>query len=139
GGLTYFTRENAPPEAADRCVDCPLQESCIYSATRFYLDWRDVWPQNVIAPPPDTLETRRQVIEAGPYGRCVWKIDNDVCDDQTVLLRFASGVQAVFGLHALTAENTRTIRILFDTAELTGNLLQGRITISHFTGRSDEY
>jgi hypothetical protein len=139
GRLDFFTRENAPPEAADRCIDCPLQESCIYSATRFYLDGTDEWPQNVIAEPPDTPETRWAAVASGPYGRCVWKVENDVCDDQTVLLRYASGIHAVFGLHALTGENTRTLRILFDRAELTGNLLHGRLSISHFTGRPGEY
>jgi hypothetical protein len=139
GGLTYFREENAPPEAAERCVDCSLRNSCIYSATEFYLRWRDTWPHNVVAPPPDTVEMRRKVIETGPYGRCVWKLDNDVCDDQTVLLRFASGAHGTLGLHGLSAENTRTIRILFDRAELTGNLLRGQLTVSHFTGTTDQF
>lgn len=141
GSLDYFRRENAPPESADRCVVCPLQDSCLYSATRFYLEGdqgRDVWPRNVIAPPPDTHEMRREAVEEGPYGRCVWKVENDVCDNQSVLLRYSSGIHALFSLQALTAENTRTIRILFDTAELGGNLLQGRLEISHFTGKPDE-
>jgi hypothetical protein len=138
GGLNYFTVANAPPESAERCVDCPLQDTCLYSATRFYLNGQDTVPQNVVSPPPDTAVMRLEAIESGPYGRCVWKLENDVCDDQTVLLRFVSGAHAVFGLHALTAENTRTLRILFDTAELTGNLLRGRLTISHFTGTIDE-
>src|SRR5690606_31392782 len=110
GGLRYFREENAPPEAADRCVDCPLQDSCLYSATRFYLGGGSTWPYNVIADGNDDLEARRAAIETGPYGRCVWKSDNDVCDQQTVLLRFASGVQGTLGLHALSAENTRTLR-----------------------------
>ncbi|MEX2583622.1 MAG: Gfo/Idh/MocA family oxidoreductase [Gemmatimonadota bacterium] len=139
GGLDYFTEANAPPEAAERCVDCPLQDTCLYSATRFYLNDRDEWPFNVAAPPPDSPEGRREAVETGPYGRCVWHSENDVCDDQTVLLRFESGIHATFGLHALTAENSRSIRILFDTAELTGNLYRGQITVSHFTGRPDEF
>src|SRR5690606_38643728 len=35
GSLEYFTRTNAPSEAADRCVVCPLQRTCLYSATTF--------------------------------------------------------------------------------------------------------
>jgi hypothetical protein len=139
GGLTYFREENAPPDSADRCVICPLQDRCLYSATRFYLNETDTWPYNVIAAQPDGPLERREALENGPYGRCVWKCDNDVCDDQTVLLRFAGGINGTLGLHAHTAENTRTLRILFDRAELTGNLLQGRLTISHFTGRPDVY
>ncbi|MGH7475572.1 MAG: Gfo/Idh/MocA family protein [Longimicrobiales bacterium] len=134
GGRTYFRRENAPPESTERCLDCPLRETCLYSATRLYLNDRDEWPYNVIAPPPDTIDERRRALETGPYGRCVWKCDNDVCEEQTVLLRFASGLHATLGLHAHTAENTRTLRILFDTAELSGNLVRGELSISHFTG-----
>lgn len=139
GGLDYFNEENAPSEAAGRCVDCVLRDTCLFSATTFYLEGGDEWPRNVIAPPPDTFESRRSAIETGRYGRCVWKSENDVCDNQTVVLRYASGIHAVFGLHALTAENTRTLRILFDRAELTGNLLHGRLTISRFTGKPEEF
>ncbi|HET7274273.1 MAG TPA: Gfo/Idh/MocA family oxidoreductase, partial [Longimicrobiaceae bacterium] len=137
GNLGYFRRENAPPEAADRCVDCPLQETCLYSATRFYRHSKEGWPFEVIAPPPDTLADRVRAIEEGPYGRCVWRNDNDVCDNQTVILEFESGIHATFGLQGLTADNTRKITILFDKGELTGDLHQSRITISHFTGEKD--
>lgn len=41
GELTYFRPENAPLEAAERCVDCVLSEGCLYSATRLYLNHRD--------------------------------------------------------------------------------------------------
>ncbi|MQA92706.1 MAG: gfo/Idh/MocA family oxidoreductase [Gemmatimonas sp.] len=139
GNLDYFTEANAPPGAADRCVVCPHQDTCLYSAMHFYLNDRDEWPFNVVAPPPDSVEARRKAIEEGPYGRCVWRSENNTCDDQTVLLRFSSDIHATFGLHALTAENSRSIRILFDTAELTGNLYRGTLTVSHFTGRPDEF
>lgn len=138
GALTYFTPANAPIGAATRCVDCPYEADCLYSATRFYLNEREEWPFNVIAPPPDTLELRREAIATGPYGSCVWHNDNDVCDSQTVLMEFANGIHATFELQALTADNTRQLRILFDSAELVGDLHQGRLEISHFTGRKDE-
>lgn len=138
GRLSYFTSPNAPPGAAGRCVDCRYQDECLYSATRLYLNERNEWPFDVLAPPPDTLEMRREAVETGPYGRCVWHCDNDVCDTQTVLLEFEGGVHATFELQALTADNTRQIRILFDTAELTGDLHRGTLEISHFTGRKDE-
>ena len=138
GALTYFTPANAPQGAADRCVVCPHEESCLYSATQFYLNEREEWPFNAIAPPPGTLDQRRQAIEEGQYGRCVWYHDNDVCDTQTVLMEFTNGIHATFELQALTADNTRQLRVLFDSAELVGDLHQGRLEISHFTGRKDE-
>ncbi len=137
GNLDYFRRENAPPGAAERCVECPLQDTCLYSATRFYRHMKEGWPFEVIAPPPDQLEDRIEAIENGPYGRCVWQNDNDVADNQTVIMEFESGIHATFSLQGLTADNTRKITILFDKAELTGDLHRCEITISHFLGEKD--
>ena len=141
GSLDYFTERNAPAEAADRCVDCPLQDSCLYSATRFYVHPEPGWPYDVPAPgaaPHEAVDARRRAIETGPYGRCVWKSDNDVCDNQTVSIQFESGIHARFGLYALTAENTRRITILMDDAELQGDLHQGHLAVHRFTGRPGE-
>lgn len=137
GSLEYFTRKNAPPESAERCVDCPLQETCLYSATRFYVHDHPGWPYDVVTQMPESLEARRRAIEQGQYGRCVWKCDNDVCDNQTVAVHFESGIHATFGLYALTAENTRRISVLMDGAELTGDLYRGRLSLQVFEGRVD--
>jgi predicted dehydrogenase len=134
GTLAYFTPDNAPPEAADRCVDCPLQESCLYSATRFYVHNESGWPYDAVTSVPGSMEERRQAITTGPYGRCVWRSDNDVCDNQTVSIQFESGAHAWFGLYALTADNTRRITVLMDRAELTGELHSGRLTLQEFGG-----
>jgi hypothetical protein len=138
GTLEYFNAQNAPTEAADRCVRCPLRQTCRYSATEFYLQDRDGWPYDVVALRDPDLAARRRALEAGPYGRCVWHSDNDVCDNQTVTIQFESGIHATFGLYALTADNTRQISVLMDDAELAGDLLKGRLTISSLTGRVDE-
>ncbi len=138
GSLGYFRPENAPPGATSRCVDCPLQDTCIYSATRFYLDAPPEWPYDVVLGGlPDTREARLHAITTGPYGRCVWLSDNDVCDSQLVLLEYESGIFASFEMHAHTAHNTRKVRVLFEGGELTGDLREGVITISRFTGAKD--
>lgn len=138
GQLGYFTPENAPPAAAERCVDCTLQEECTFSAPRFYLNERDEWPFDLIAPGSTSIDERRHALETGPYGLCVWGCDNDVCDHQTVALEFDDGATATFELQALTAENTRRITILFERAELRGELRTNQLKITHFTGRKDE-
>jgi len=137
GGLTSFRRENAPPGSAERCVDCGLAATCIYDATRFYVNDRAGWPHDVIAPPPDSIEARRDAVATGPYGRCVWRCDNDVCDHQTVTLEFASGLHATLGMHANTADNSRRITVLFDEAEVTGELYRHQLSVSKFTGMPD--
>ncbi|HEX7090598.1 MAG TPA: Gfo/Idh/MocA family oxidoreductase [Longimicrobiales bacterium] len=138
GSLSYFTEANAPEGSAGRCVDCELRDRCIFSATRFYLNDRDEWPFDIIAPGARSLTARRRALETGPYGRCVWRCDNDVCDIQTVVLEFDSGLLAMFGLYALTADNTRKLTIQFDEAELFGDVRRNRLEISHFVGRKDE-
>jgi hypothetical protein len=135
GSLEYFTEANAPPEAAERCVECPLEGTCLYSARRFYVHDEPGWPYDVLGP---DAAGRRHSIENGPYGRCVWKSDNDVCDNQVVNIQFESGVHASFGLYGLTSDNTRRIAILMDRAELVGDLRHGRLEIHEFTGRQNE-
>jgi len=137
GTLEYFTHANQPPEAASRCMDCILRETCRYSATEFYLHERAGWPYDVVAPVEAGIEARRRAIETGQYGRCVWRSDNDVCDNQTVTVQFESGIHASFGLYGLSAENTRLITVLLDDAEINGDLLHGRLTVTPLSGRRD--
>jgi predicted dehydrogenase len=134
GTLEYFTEQNAPPDSTDRCLDCPLQDTCRYSATTFYLHDRGGWPFDVVAPAEAGIEARRRALETGQYGRCVWRTDNDVCDNQTVTVQFESGIHATFGLYALSAENTRLITVLLDDAEVTGDLVHGRLTVTPLSG-----
>ena len=137
GSLINFTREHAPPGATDRCVDCPHQHTCLYSAPRFYVNEKPNWPFHVIAPAPDTPEIRLKSLETGPYGRCVYRNDNDVCDHQIVVLEFASGVLGTVSLHAHTADNTRKLTVMMEKAEVTGDVRQHRLQISHFTGTTE--
>ncbi len=137
GSLVEFTEANAPADAAERCVDCPHQDDCLYSATRFYVHEEAGWPFDVIAHPPNSLAARRDAVAEGLYGRCVWKCDNDVCDNQTVILELEPGIHATLGLQAHTAENTRKLTILFEQGELTGDLAANRLVISRFLGSRD--
>ena len=139
GGRSYFVAGKAPSGATDRCVDCPRREDCLYSAPRFYLNDRAAWPYENIATPPDSPEGRREAIATGPYGRCVWRCDNDVCEDQTVTLEFESGIHATFEMHALTAESTRRITVLLDNAEINGDLFRHQLSVTAFTGHPHEY
>lgn len=137
GALEYFSERNAPPESADRCVVCPLQDTCRYSATKFYVHDRGGWPYDVVSPVEAGVEARRRAIETGQYGRCVWRSDNDVCDNQTVTIAFESGIHATFGLYGLSAENTRLITVLLDDAEINGDLLHGKLTVTPLSGRKE--
>ena len=101
GGLYEFKPERKPAGTTARCLDCPLKDTCLYSATRFY------YP---IVEDPDTElgdfvwhltedKTRAGVDKAlreGPYGLCVWNSDNDVVDHQVVNIEYENNVTATF-------------------------------------------
>ena len=111
GSLTFFTRENAPAGSAERCVDCSLVKTCPYSAVRVYVDAdREDWPAEVVSP-DHSREAHLRAITEGPYGRCVWKCDNDVVDHQVVSMEFETGVTATFTMTAFTQAGGRKIRV----------------------------
>ncbi len=110
GSLQYYRRENAPAGAALRCVDCVHNTTCQFSATRFYLKEAPVgWPMRTISE-EDSLEARREAIENGPYGRCVFQCDNNVVDNQVVGLSFANGASGTFTMMGHSAAEGRTMR-----------------------------
>jgi len=87
------------------------------------LDYRD-WPVSVIS--EDTsLETRRQALERGPYGRCVYRCDNDVVDHQTVNMEFENGATGVLFMHGHSHEESRTMRYDGTRATLRGKFVYG--------------
>ncbi|KAM4610116.1 putative oxidoreductase YteT isoform 2-T2 [Polymixia lowei] len=109
GALSHFRKENKPTGAAGRCLDCPLEGDCPYSACKIYLDrvkrGHGGWPVSVICPSslPD-IETVTEALRTGPYGRCVYDCDNDVCTNQVVNMEFEGGLTAAFSMVAFTEE-----------------------------------
>jgi predicted dehydrogenase len=115
GGLHHFRTDRRPEGAADRCLDCPVEPGCPYSATRLYLSClgdpaRERWPLSVIT---DDL-TEAGVLRAlrhGPYGRCVYACDNDVVDHQVVSLEYEGGATASFTMTAFSPAEHRKSRL----------------------------
>lgn len=102
GALTYFTRANAPPGSTERCTDgCPAEPTCPYSALRAYVhtDRRDGWPAGVISY-DHSAAAHLEAVKTGPYGRCVFRCDNDVVDHQVVSMEFEGGITATFTMTA---------------------------------------
>jgi predicted dehydrogenase len=115
GGLAHFRPEDRPTGATDRCVTCPVEPGCPYSATRLYLDCvgdprRERWPLGAVTTDA-TAEGVLDALRTGPYGRCVYNCDNDVVDHQVVALEFADGATGVFTMTAFTVGGHRQTRI----------------------------
>ncbi len=139
GSLNIFKKENAPPASTDRCINCPV-EDCIFDARKFYLNHRGEikWPYNVISPTDTSEKAREKAIEEGPYGKCVYKCDNDVCDFQEVLTYFKNGVRANFVLRAGGSQPTRRITVYFERGKISGNMWRGKLTKTTYSGRRNE-
>ena len=126
GDLTFFNAENAPEGAAARCTDCRYKDTCPYSAYRVYIErWKacsrpeNEWPFNVLTPEiPLTEEKLLEALEKGPYGRCVFRCDNDVVDHQLTQMTFANGVKATLTMTAFTATGGRVIKFCGTLGEI---------------------
>lgn len=135
GQLGHFTASNAPDGSTERCDQgCAVERTCPYSAHRIYLERlppADRWPHNVVS-----LDTSAEALAAalhdGPYGRCVYRCDNDVADHQIVSLRFANDVVANLTVSGFTRENTRTIHLMGSHGEIGGNFTRNEITVTDF-------
>lgn len=131
GDLTYFKEANAPEGSAARCADCALKDECRYSAYRAYLPVMGNWPATVLTS-DQTREGLLEAIRTGPYGRCVYRCDNDVCDHQVTILEFENGVTATFNLSGFTNRVTRTLKIMCERGEIRASELKNEIEITHF-------
>ena len=132
GDRTYFRAENAPAGSAARCCDCDLRDSCRFSAYRCYLPVAGNWPATVLT--ADQSEAGlREAIRTGPYGRCVYRCDNDVCDHQVSIFRFRNGVTATFNLSGFTDRMARTIKIMGEDGELRASEADNEIEIIRFS------
>ena len=137
GRLNWFKAENAPAGAPDRCLsNCPHAVRCPWFAPDLYLTDHTGWPTSTISDDPG-LSARIRALEDGPYGRCVYRCDNDVVDNQDVLIQFKNDVSASFSMRALTYEKTRSIQIAGSEGEITGDLDTGKLRVRGFL-RGDE-
>jgi predicted dehydrogenase len=136
GSLQYFKSENAPEGSAERCLDCPLKHQCPYSAVRQYLGQDTGWPVSVISQDL-SIAARVDALRKGPYGRCVYKCDNNVVDHQTVHVEFEGGTIANFTMCGLTHELSREIKIMGTLGIIQGKFESNRIAV-HYFGREEE-
>ena len=131
GGLHLFKAENAPPGSTARCTDgCAVERQCPYSALRIYIDERN-WFGDVIALDP-TNENKLKALKEGPYGRCVYRCDNDVVDHQVVNIEFAGGATVMFSMCAFTHEISRTLKVMGTLGEVRASMELNQVEVHNF-------
>ena len=137
GSLRYFKEENAPKDSGDRCLNCKAAGECRFDAGKAYLPVLGSWPATVITE-EQTEASVLKALEESPYGRCVYRCDNDVCDNQVVLIEFKNQVTVSFNLSGFTNRIGRTIKIMCENGEIKGDDSLNRIEVTKFTSNAVE-
>lgn len=136
GGRTLFCEQAAPEGSGTRCLaDCGIEAECTYSARRMYLE-QGLWPtycwepiEHIVGPTEE--DYIRSLSTDNPYGRCVWRCDNDVVDHQAVSVEFADGSVASHCLNTGTARPCRSVHILGSEGEIQGVMEDGSFIVRH--------
>lgn len=134
GTLSHFCNENAPKDAPDYCMNgCPHKDDCFYYAPELYKP--DAWAwclKHVVADKFDpTYEEVLKALEKGPYGRCVYKCDNDVVDHQIVNMKFGEDKYVCFTMSAFNKEG-RTTTIMGTKGQLISSMADSSIELYDF-------
>jgi predicted dehydrogenase len=140
GALTHFTPENAPrSDVPLRCTDgCPAAETCKYEARRIYGTDASGGIYDVLTP-VRTVEARLQALEASPYGRCVYRCDNNVVDHQTVNMAFEDDITVTLIMNGQGFEEGRSLRIDGTKATITGKFSEPyKLNVYHHHPRRKE-
>ena len=132
GSLSWFKAENAPPGSTSRCTDgCAVEASCPYSALKIYHRGR----RYIYAMDLPTEEDKKgdailNLLKTGPYGRCVYRCDNNVADHQVVSMQFDGGITAGFNMEAFTNYHGRRTRIMGSMGCIVGD--EDVLTVANF-------
>lgn len=99
------------------------------------------WPRSVVARSGEPEEILA-ALRSGPYGRCVYRCNNDAVDHQVVMMEFAGGESVSLTMHGHSSIEYRTTRIEGTLASLYAQFGVGGAWIEvreHRSGRHERY
>jgi predicted dehydrogenase len=132
GSLRHFRPDRVNDSIPPRCTDgCPIEPTCPYSTIPFYLNDKTDWPVNTISSDL-SYEGRLKALREGPYGRCVYRCDNDVVDHQMTLFEFENGLTIGFQMHGHSHNNIRTMRYSASRATIRGYLEKRELEVNYY-------
>jgi len=139
GSLNYFRKENAPQGAPEYCLDgCPHAESCPYDVQKIYFEG-DTDPAYIrqmgVVQDKDHL---RELLRKNQFGKCVFRSDNNVVDNQVVQIQFERGIHASFTMCGHNAFERRMTKISMTNGEIEFTGLDTRIRATRFEPRIEE-
>ena len=143
GALHYFRPENAPEGSTARCLDgCKAKANCPYDCEKIYIDpirnkpgflYRRQWPQTRLASDGvATLAKVREALQTSTFGRCVFRMDNNVVDYQATTMEFENGIRSTLIMTAFSDEIYRETRIRGTDAELVCDMRKPFLELRRF-------
>ncbi len=135
GSLSYFNKQHAPDDAPDYCMDgCVHKDDCFYYSPLVYDEsqWAGKYFRGIVANKFNpTDEEVNNALRRGPYGRCIFKCDNNVVDHQIVNMQFEDDIDVSFTMSAFNKGGRKTI-IMGTGGELTADMDNCSITFYNF-------
>jgi predicted dehydrogenase len=141
GSNVQFRPEMAPPGAGTRClVDCGVEQDCLYSARKHYIDHPQRWSfyvwESLEHLEHPTIEDKIHSLRTdNPYGRCVWKCEMDVVDHQSLVIEFDDGSTATHNMIGGASKPSRSIHIVGTRGEIQGVFEERRFVVRHIDPR----
>lgn len=136
GGRHFFCKEKAPANSGEYCLlDCPIEKDCMYSNRQINLNHPKRWSSYVWTNIEDIKNPTAEDYEndlkrkENPYSRCVWKMDNNVVDRQSVMIEFANGAVATHNMIGGTSRPSRKIHIIGSKGEIEGVMDDNKFTV----------
>ena len=138
GDRSVFRPERAPKGAPLYCMDgCPAAKECPYYAPDVYVH-KKKWGSGAIITPDRSENGILEALRKGPYGKCVFRNDNNQPDHQTMNFGFKDGVTATFSMEAMTSYEGRRTRVMGTKGDIVGD--ERVLQISNFeTGQKREW
>lgn len=131
GSLKWFSETNAPQGSTERCIEgCAVEKECPYSALNLYFRQKR-WLRHFDIPEGENPEPYiLRELKEGPYGRCVYRCDNDVVDHQVVSMLMEGQVTVNFSMEGFTKKGERRTHIMCSNGEIYGD--EKTLTVKYF-------
>lgn len=140
-----FLPENAPEGAPSHCLSgCPEEKTCPYHVDRIYLTpKKHSFPfmmtkrRLICEKPKATRKEFKETLKTSSYGRCVYKCDNDVMENQVVSLKLEGDIPATLNMTCHSNRVFRHARISGTKGEIVGE--GGKFKLKIFAGPKKTY
>lgn len=139
GSLSFYNKAHKPKDGAMNCIDCKKKD-CVYDSRTLYVKF-----PSALDVPYGFEKTEENILrylsdKDNDYGKCVYEMDNDVCDRQTVNMQFEGGVTASLFMHGFAASGTHRITTVYGTkGKVSGRLEKGIWEVELYNGEKKTY